>query len=242
MAIRRPRAGDRLRHLQLDSPGGISRRFGMDGSPADYLTPHMRLLLALLALLTGLSFPDVALATSRMEVADRASGGVATPAAPRARCAGPGGPRASVRRCSARCCACPGGAGADLRHPAFGSRARIGRAFSDPLSPTRRRASTPRARGHISKFRKNPCSALAKAIFGSSNDRYVKSLDKIVRKIAAFEPQVQAMSDEELKAQTAKFREQLDQGNRSTTSCPKPSPPCARRRSARWACAISTCR
>ncbi|ODU69173.1 MAG: preprotein translocase subunit SecA [Novosphingobium sp. SCN 66-18] len=54
--------------------------------------------------------------------------------------------------------------------------------------------------------------SLAKAIFGSSNDRYVKSLDKIVRKIAAFEPQVQAMSDEELKAQTAKFREQLDQG------------------------------
>ena len=54
--------------------------------------------------------------------------------------------------------------------------------------------------------------SLAKAIFGSSNDRYVKSLDKIVRKIAAFEPQVQAMSDEELKAQTAKFRERLDQG------------------------------
>lgn len=54
--------------------------------------------------------------------------------------------------------------------------------------------------------------SLAKAIFGSSNDRYVKSLDKIVRKIAAFEPQVQAMSDAELKAQTAKFREQLDQG------------------------------
>ena len=54
--------------------------------------------------------------------------------------------------------------------------------------------------------------SFAKAIFGSSNDRYVKSLDKIVRKIAAFEPQVQAMSDEELKAQTVKFREQLDQG------------------------------
>ena len=27
---------------------------------------------------------------------------------------------------------------------------------------------------------------IAKAIFGSSNDRYVKSLDKIVRAIAAF--------------------------------------------------------
>ncbi|WOK37000.1 preprotein translocase subunit SecA [Sphingomonas sp. C3-2] len=53
---------------------------------------------------------------------------------------------------------------------------------------------------------------LAKAIFGSSNDRYVKSLDKIVAKIAAFEDSVVAMSDEDLAAQTARFRERLDQG------------------------------
>ena len=66
----------------------------MDGSRARYyLKPCMRLLLALLALLTGLSFPDVALATSRMEVADSGvSVAVATPAAPRAQsCAGQGG-------------------------------------------------------------------------------------------------------------------------------------------------------
>ncbi|OYW49606.1 MAG: preprotein translocase subunit SecA [Novosphingobium sp. 28-62-57] len=54
--------------------------------------------------------------------------------------------------------------------------------------------------------------SIAKALFGSSNDRYVKSLDKIVRQIAAFEPQLQAMSDEELAAQTAKFRQMLDDG------------------------------
>jgi preprotein translocase subunit SecA len=54
--------------------------------------------------------------------------------------------------------------------------------------------------------------ALAKSLFGSSNDRYVKSLDKIVRQIAAFEPQLQALSDDELAAQTTKFRQQLSEG------------------------------
>ncbi len=54
--------------------------------------------------------------------------------------------------------------------------------------------------------------AIAKAIFGSSNDRYVKSLDKIVRQINAFEPTIEALTDEELSAQTAKFRRQLDEG------------------------------
>jgi preprotein translocase subunit SecA len=54
--------------------------------------------------------------------------------------------------------------------------------------------------------------ALAKSLFGSSNDRYVKSLDKVVRQIAAFEPQLQALSDDELAAQTTKFRHQLSEG------------------------------
>ena len=54
--------------------------------------------------------------------------------------------------------------------------------------------------------------SIAKAIFGSSNDRYVKSLDKIVRAIAAFEPEMQALSDEELQGQTAKLRAKLEAG------------------------------
>ncbi|MDF8334130.1 preprotein translocase subunit SecA [Novosphingobium cyanobacteriorum] len=54
--------------------------------------------------------------------------------------------------------------------------------------------------------------AVAKAIFGSSNDRYVKSLDKIVRRIAAYEPAMQSLSDEELTAQTQLFRNRLAQG------------------------------
>ena len=55
-------------------------------------------------------------------------------------------------------------------------------------------------------------AALAKSIFGSSNDRYVKSLDKIVRQIAAYEPALEAFSEDELRAQTAKFRDQLAAG------------------------------
>jgi preprotein translocase subunit SecA len=55
-------------------------------------------------------------------------------------------------------------------------------------------------------------NAIAKSIFGSSNDRYVKSLDKIVRQIADFEPSLEAFSDDELVAQTAKFRHLLSEG------------------------------
>ncbi|HEX4847912.1 MAG TPA: DEAD/DEAH box helicase, partial [Novosphingobium sp.] len=54
--------------------------------------------------------------------------------------------------------------------------------------------------------------AITKAIFGSSNDRYVKSLDKIVKQIAAYEPNLEALTDEELQAQTPKFRRMLEEG------------------------------
>ena len=54
--------------------------------------------------------------------------------------------------------------------------------------------------------------SLVKSVFGSANDRYVKSLGKIVNQVNALEPQIQAMSDAELQAQTAKFREQLAGG------------------------------
>ncbi|VVT17299.1 preprotein translocase subunit SecA [Erythrobacter sp. EC-HK427] len=54
--------------------------------------------------------------------------------------------------------------------------------------------------------------AIAKTIFGSSNDRYVKSLDKTVARINALEEQLVDFSDEELKAQTLKFRKKLEEG------------------------------
>ncbi len=55
---------------------------------------------------------------------------------------------------------------------------------------------------------------LAKSLFGSSNDRYVKSLNPILAKIASFEPALVAMSDEELSAQTVRFRERLANGEK----------------------------
>ncbi|MDX2287908.1 MAG: preprotein translocase subunit SecA, partial [Hyphomicrobiaceae bacterium] len=54
--------------------------------------------------------------------------------------------------------------------------------------------------------------ALAKSIFGSANDRYVRTLGKLVDQINALEPQIKALTDAELQAQTAKFRAQLDEG------------------------------
>src|SRR6185312_6696982 len=53
-------------------------------------------------------------------------------------------------------------------------------------------------------------ASIAKAIFGSANDRYVRSLDRTIATINALEPQIKAFSDDELRAQTQKFREQLD--------------------------------
>jgi preprotein translocase subunit SecA len=52
-------------------------------------------------------------------------------------------------------------------------------------------------------------AGLAKSLFGSSNDRYVASIHKIVDKINAFEPAMQALDDAGLQAQTQKFRDRL---------------------------------
>jgi preprotein translocase subunit SecA len=54
---------------------------------------------------------------------------------------------------------------------------------------------------------------LAKTIFGSANDRYVRSLQKIVDGINGFEPAISAMTDDELRGQTAKFRQRLADGS-----------------------------
>ena len=52
-----------------------------------------------------------------------------------------------------------------------------------------------------------------KNIFGSSNDRYVKSIRKVVDQINALEGQVEALSDTDLQAQTDKFRELVANGS-----------------------------
>src|ERR671938_3862 len=57
-------------------------------------------------------------------------------------------------------------------------------------------------------------AAVAKSIFGSANDRYVRSLGKYVDAINGFEPNISALSDEELKSQTALFRQRLANGEK----------------------------
>src|SRR3954453_8878635 len=54
--------------------------------------------------------------------------------------------------------------------------------------------------------------AVAKRLFGSANDRLVKSLRKTVERINGLEPTVAALSDEQLRAKTDEFRDRLAKG------------------------------
>ena len=56
-------------------------------------------------------------------------------------------------------------------------------------------------------------TSLAKKVFGSRNDRLLKQYRKEVAKINALEPQMQALSDEELQAKTAEFKQRLAEGS-----------------------------
>jgi preprotein translocase subunit SecA len=55
-------------------------------------------------------------------------------------------------------------------------------------------------------------AGIAKRIFGSSNERYVRSLGSLVARVNSHEASVSAMSDDALKAQTAAFRARLAGG------------------------------
>ena len=52
----------------------------------------------------------------------------------------------------------------------------------------------------------------AKRLFGSANDRFVKTLDKTVQQINGFEEAFEPLSDDELKAKTDEFRGRLSNG------------------------------
>ena len=57
-------------------------------------------------------------------------------------------------------------------------------------------------------------AAVAKSIFGSANDRYVRGLGKYVDAVNGFEPNISALSDDELKGQTEVFRQRLANGEK----------------------------
>ncbi len=54
--------------------------------------------------------------------------------------------------------------------------------------------------------------ALARRLFGSANDRYVKSLGHIVSAINELEPELAALPDDRLRERTALFKQQLAAG------------------------------
>ena len=49
-------------------------------------------------------------------------------------------------------------------------------------------------------------------VFGSKNERDLKKMQPFVDRINALEPAVQALSDEELRAQTGRFKERVERG------------------------------
>ncbi|MFC0308987.1 preprotein translocase subunit SecA [Gallibacterium trehalosifermentans] len=55
-------------------------------------------------------------------------------------------------------------------------------------------------------------SAIARKLFGSRNDRILRRLNKRVALINKLEPQYAELSDEQLKAKTAEFRDRLEKG------------------------------
>ena len=58
-------------------------------------------------------------------------------------------------------------------------------------------------------------AALAKSIFGSANDRYVRRPRQICRRRSTrFEPTISAMTDDELRGQTEIFRQRLAEGTK----------------------------
>ncbi|MBF0428583.1 MAG: preprotein translocase subunit SecA, partial [Magnetococcales bacterium] len=54
--------------------------------------------------------------------------------------------------------------------------------------------------------------AIARKLFGSSNDRYLKSLNPIIQKINALEPDFERLSATELKEKTIEFKQRLADG------------------------------
>src|SRR5579862_1437749 len=54
--------------------------------------------------------------------------------------------------------------------------------------------------------------ALARRLFGSANDRYIKSLSSLVAQINELEPELERLSPDELRGKTAEFRQRLADG------------------------------
>ena len=59
---------------------------------------------------------------------------------------------------------------------------------------------------------------IARKLFGSANDRTIKRLVPLVRRVGELEPATAALSDAALQARTAEFRQRLENGEAPSTS------------------------
>lgn len=80
---------------------------------------------------------------------------------------------------------------------------------------------------------------LLKKLFGSKNEREVKRMLKTVQLVNAFEEQMVALSDDQLRAKTDEFKARIAKGKPSTSCCQKPLRSPAKPVSASWVCATS---
>ena len=84
----------------------------------------------------------------------------------------------------------------------------------------------------------NPLEKLLRAGEG----RILRRLQQVVKAVNALEEDYAQLTDEELRGETAELRARYEAGETLDQLCPRPSPPCARPRSARSASAPTTCR
>lgn len=77
-------------------------------------------------------------------------------------------------------------------------------------------------------------------VFGSRNDRTLRRMRKVVNIINAMEPEMEKLSDEELKGKTAEFRARLEKGEVLENLIPEALPWCVKQVSASLACVTST--
>lgn len=77
-------------------------------------------------------------------------------------------------------------------------------------------------------------------VFGSRNDRTLRRMRKVVNIINAMEPEIEKLSDEELKGKTAEFRARLEKGEVLENLIPEAFAWCVKPVSVFLACATST--
>ena len=84
--------------------------------------------------------------------------------------------------------------------------------------------------------------SVARKIFGSRNDRLVKSYSKLVKKINVLEDQCRALSDAQLAAKTVEFRARLAQGEALDNLLPEAFAVVREAGIVPWECVITMCK